>query len=276
MKSSVKVLRVERKAREQQCLSFLKSARVCNMYILEGMGVHHPLFHNYCLCVGDHIAGVLHTKNSSYLHLYIAPETDRSAAQELAAFIGKRFPKFEMLFGDEESVSEYFSCRGTSPRNTVRFIFMETDKGCFEPRLRYRGKIPIVGDAPLLIPLQIQYEIEEVGAMRSQIDGKKVLKVMENRIRRGEVSAIFSGKAPVALAGVNARFENCCQIGSVFVLPEYRSKEYGCSIVSYHVARLFKQYDRIVLFVHERNGAAIHIYENLGFKATGSLVQAYC
>jgi GNAT superfamily N-acetyltransferase len=276
MKSSVKVLRVETKAREQQCLSFLKSTGARNMYILEGMRVHHPHFHNYCLIVGDRIAGVLHTKNSTYLHVYIAPETDHSAVQELAAFIGKRFSKFEMLFGDEESVFEFFSCRGTSPRSTVKFIFMETDKERFNPRLRFRGKIPSIGDAPLLIPLQIQYEIEEVGAMRSHIDKKKVLKVMENRIRRGEVSSIINGKAPVALAGVNARFENCCQIGSVFVLPEYRGRGYGSSIVSYHVARLFKRYDSIVLFVHERNRAAIHIYENLGFKATGLLVQAYC
>ena len=275
MKNSVKVVRVERKALAQQCLSFLKEAGVCNMYILEGLGVHHPYFHNYCLCVGDQISGVLHTKNNSYLHLFIAPETAPSAVQEMAAFIGKKFPSFEMLFGDEESVSLYFACRGTSPRNTVKFLFMETDTHRFVPRLRFRGKMPTVDDAPQLVPLQIQYEIEEVGAIVSQIDRKKVLKVMQNRIKRGEVSAIFNGKAPVALAGVNARFENCCQIGSVFVLPDYRSKGYGCSVVSYHVARLFKLYDRIVLFVHERNRTAIHIYEVLGFKTTGSLVQAY-
>ena len=275
MKSSVKMVGVDKKAMRQRCLSFLKNAGVCNMYILEGMKVHHPRFHNYCLQVGDRIAGVLHTKNSTYLHLYMAPETERSAAKELAAFIEEKFPSFEMLFGDEESVSLYFSCRGSKARSTVRFIYMETDKKHFKPKLRFRGKVPTPGDAPQLIPLQIQYEIEEVGAISSQIDRKKVLRVMESRIRRKEVSAIFNGKAPVALAGVNARFENCCQIGSVFVLPDYRGKGYGSSIVSYHVTRLLTSYESIVLFVHERNRAAIHIYEKLGFKVAGSLVQAY-
>jgi ribosomal protein S18 acetylase RimI-like enzyme len=275
MKSNIRIVKVEKKTRQQQCLSFLKNSGVCNMYILEGMKVHHPHFHNYCLSVDDRIAGVLHTKNSSYLHLHIDPETDRSVAQELVAFIAKRFPTFEMLFGDESSVSAYFSCHGTTPRSTMRFIFMETDERRFHPRLRFRGKTPVPADASLLVPLQIKYEIEEVGAMRSQIDSKKVLRVMASRIRRGEVSAIYNSKTPVALAGVNARFENCCQIGSVFVLPEFRGRGYGSSVVSYHVGRMIKRYDRIVLFVHERNGAAIHVYDTLGFKERGSLIQAY-
>ena len=83
MKSNIRIVRVEKKARQQQCLSFLKNSGVCNMYILEGMKVHHPHFHNYCLSVGDRITGILHTKNSSYLHLHLDPETDRGATEEL-------------------------------------------------------------------------------------------------------------------------------------------------------------------------------------------------
>jgi GNAT superfamily N-acetyltransferase len=275
MKKSTRVVKVEKKVMQQQCLDFLKRSGICNMYILEGLKVHHSHFHNYCLLHDDRIAGVLHTKNSTYLHMYVTNDADNSAVQTLVAFIDRSFPHFEMLFGDEESVSRYFSCCGSTPRSTVRFIFMQTDGRHFKPSLRFRGKIPAPGDAALLVPLQIQYEIEEVGAMGSQINSKKVLKVMENRIRRGEVSAIFNGKAAVALAGVNARFEKCCQIGSVFVLPDYRGRGYGSSIVSYHVSRLFKQYDSIVLFVQEHNKAAVHIYERLGFSAKGSLIQAY-
>ncbi len=276
MKNSVKMVRVERKNREHECVSFLKRAGVCNMYILEGIGVHHSHFHNYCLYAGEEIVGILHTKNSMYLHLYLVPEADHLVVRELATLIGKGFPKAEMLFGDERSVSLYFSGRGTRPVKTVRFIFMEIDHDRFKPRVRYRGEIPSAGDAALLLPLQIQYEIEEVGAIKAQIDGKKVLKVMERKIQRGEITAIFDAKTPVALAGINARFENCCQIGSVYVLPEYRGRGYGYSMVSYHVARLFKRYERIVLFVHENNEAALHIYGNLGFEPTDVLVQAYC
>jgi ribosomal protein S18 acetylase RimI-like enzyme len=36
-----------------------------------------------------------------------------------------------------------------------------------------------------------------------------------------------------------------------------------------------KRYDRIVLFVQERNVPAIRIYERLGFTRSGALLQAY-
>jgi ribosomal protein S18 acetylase RimI-like enzyme len=270
------MVKIERKNSEHECVSFLKKAGVCNMYMLEGIGVHHSHVHNYCLYAGDEIVGVLHTKNSVYLHLYLVPEADHLVVRELATLIGKSFPKAKMLFGDARSVSLYFSGRGTRPVKTVRFIFMEIDYDRFKPRSRYRGDIPSAGDVALLLPLQIQYEIEEVGAIRTQIDRKKVLKVMERKIQRGEISAIFDAETPVAIAGVNARFENSCQIGSVYVLPRYRGRGYGYSVVSYHTARLFKRYERIVLFVHEKNKAALHIYGNLGFEPTHVLVQAYC
>ena len=276
MKNSVKMVRVERKDREHECVSFLKNAGVCNMYILEGIGLHYSHIHNYGLYAGDKVIGVLHTKNSMYLHLYLVPEADHLVVRVLATLIGKSFPKAEMLFGDERSVALYFSGRGTRPVKTVRFIFMEINHDRFKPRLRYRGEIPSAAAAALLLPLQIQYEIEEVGAIGTQIDRKKVLNVMERKIQRGEISAIFDAETPVALAGVNARFENCCQIGSVYVLPRYRGRGYGYSVVSYHVARLLKRYERIVLFVHEKNKAALHIYGNLGFEPTDVLVQAYC
>jgi predicted GNAT family acetyltransferase len=60
----------------------------------------------------------------------------------------------------------------------------------------------------------------------------------------------------------------------VFVLPEYRGRGYGRSVVSSHVSRLLGRYRRIVLFVHEENRAAIRIYERLGFSKAGVLVQA--
>jgi GNAT superfamily N-acetyltransferase len=276
MKDTVKMVRVERKNAEQDCIDFLRRSGVCNMYLYEGVGTHHPLFRNYCLRTGDEMIGVLHTKNGTYLHLFLTPGADRAVARGAAQHILRKFPRFEMLFGDEKSVSLYFEGCGRKPTHTVRFIFMEVVHTRFTPRIRHRGEIPSVQAAPLLLPLQIQYEIEEVGAIRSQIDERKVLQVMEKKIRRGEISAIYDGETPVALAGVNARFERCCQIGSVFVLPGYRGKGYGYSIGSYHIGRLFRRYDRIVLFVHEKNEAALHIYETLGFERTDRLIQAYC
>ena len=275
MKHTVKMLRVERKKAGDECLQFLKNARVCNMYLYEGIGSSYPLFHNYSLVAGDRIIGILHTKNGVYLHLYLIPKLDLLSVRTLAHLVQKKFQNYEMLFGDERSVSLFFEGSSRKPYRTVRFTFMETDYAHFTPAMRYRGSIPSPDDAPLLLPLQIQYEIEEIGASRDQIEDRKVLSVLTKKIRRGEISALYHGNIPVAIAGVNARFESCCQIGSVYVLPEFRGKGYGKAIVSYHVGRLLKRYDRIVLFVHETNIPALHIYERLGFERTGVLVQAY-
>jgi predicted GNAT family acetyltransferase len=132
-----------------------------------------------------------------------------------------------------------------------------------------------LGAASLLVPLQIQYEIEEVGADYAQISRQKVKKVLEKKIQLGEITAIFNGREPVALAGVNARFGNTCQIGSVYVLPEYRGRGYGFSVISSHLERLFDRYTHIVLFVEENNNKAQHIYEKIGFQCSGRLLQAY-
>ena len=275
MKHTVKMLRVEGKKDRDECIRFLKTGRVRNLYLFEGIATSYPLFRNYSLLVGERTVGVLHTKNGMYLHLSLLPGLDRETVRSIVGLIRKRFPGFEMLFGDEGSISLLLKDSSFSPFRTVRFLFMETDGVHFTPSSGHRGLVPSPAHARLLLPLQIQYEIEEVGASRDQIQDAKVLRILEKRIQRDEVSAVYHGGVPVAVAGVNARFECCCQIGSVYVVPEFRGKGYGRAVVSFHVHRLLKRYDRIALFVQERNVPAIRIYERLGFTRSGALLQAY-
>ena len=273
MKHTVKMVRIESKKARHQCQQLLKRAGVFNMYLYEGIGTPFPLFQNYCFLDGTDFIGVVHSKNGSYLHLYLIPNTDAHRVRDIAEMVRRRFPRVEMVFGDELSIHNYLSTQLGRPE-TVRFLFMKTEYSRFTPSMRYRGTVPSVDDAHLLMPLQIQYEIEEVGATRAQLDDKKVLRVLRKRIERDEISAIFHGGNPVALAGVNAHFESTCQIGSVFVVPDFRGQGYGRSIVSYHVGRLLDRYEQIVLFVHEGNAAALSIYEQLGFEYSGALLQA--
>ena len=137
-----------------------------------------------------------------------------------------------MLFGDERSVQLYFEGAESSPVNAMRFVYMEVDRGRFTPKILHGGAVPSVEDAPALLPLQRNYEIEEIGTTRDRIDDGRMLQVMKRKIGRGEISVLRDRGAPVALAGVNARFERCCQIGSVYVSPAYRGRGYGHSIVS--------------------------------------------
>jgi predicted GNAT family acetyltransferase len=128
--------------------------------------------------------------------------------------------------------------------------------------------------AETLASLQIQYEIEELGAARDAIDMGRTVAGLRARLDRGEVTLAFEGGLLVACAGVNARFENTCQIGSVYVIPPFRNRGYGYSVVSAHVGRMFERYDRLALFVGETNAAARRIYGKLGFLESGGLLFA--
>ena len=126
-----------------------------------------------------------------------------------------------------------------------------------------------------ILPLLINYEVEELGADMGKINRSQVLVVLRARIKRGELTALVDRGKPVAFAGVNARFKETCQIGSVYVLPRYRGKGYGYFIVRSHIERLFKNYSRIVLFVSTENNRALRLYRNVGFDGTGELEQVF-
>ncbi len=275
MKDTVKMLRLERKKLVPECIGFLKQFGANNVYLYEGIEKAHPMFHNYCFILGDSIVGAMHAKSPIYVHLFLSPVLDRSVAEDVTILIRRRFPGLKMVFGDERSVSLFITGSRLRPLRIIRFIVMDIARSSFHSIVRFPGKAPPASAASLLVPLQIQYEIEEIGADYAQINRQKVKKVLEKKIQLGEITAIFNGQEPVALAGVNARFRKTCQIGSVYVLPEYRGKGYGFSVISSHLERLFDRYTHIVLFVEENNDKAKHIYEKIGFQCSGKLLQAY-
>jgi len=275
MENTIKIKRVERKKIRQECIKFLKESHALNVYLCEGMAGSYSQFRNFCFLQDNEIVGMLHAKNRSYIHIYLSDRMAGSAIRYAAGFIRENFSEPRVLFGDEKSISRFERGCSAEPLTMKKFIFMEIERAEFRALGVYRAVTPSPEYAALLVPMQVQYEIEEVGASSSEIDRHMVLSVLRKRLGRGEVSAIFEGKVPVAMAGVNARFENVCQIGSVYVVPAYRGKGYGCSVVSYHLKHLFQRYDRIVLFVHKQNAAAYHIYKKMGFNDSGILVQAH-
>ena len=101
----------------------------------------------------------------------------------------------------------------------------------------------------------------------------KIQAALSRHIARGEITVLYEERKPVAIAGVNARYRDVCQIGSVYVLPEKRRKGYGGNIVSAHVSRLLGVYKKVVLFVDTENRAACTLYKRLGFTEYGMLAQ---
>jgi len=185
------------------------------------------------------------------------------------------------FFGDKEGIVRFFNNSKIKPKKTRDFIFMELKKEEYgrDPFFNRSTSLECIKPPPEMatgiLPLLINYEVEELGADMGKINRSKVLVVLRSRLERGEVTALVDRGKPVAFAGVNARFKDVCQIGSVYVLPRYRGKGYGYFIVKSHIERLFKNYSRIVLFVSTDNQIAIRLYRNVGFNGTGELEQAF-
>ncbi|MGQ9616805.1 MAG: GNAT family N-acetyltransferase [Spirochaetota bacterium] len=274
MKDNVKIYRVEGKTVAEACLKFLKKSCVTNLYLYEGIGIQYPRFFNYCIIEDGEISGVMHTKDGYSIHLFLLPGISAEALEKTCSFVRKNFPELRNVFCDSRSLSLFSGRYGEIPRRVRRFISMSVEKVHFNPVCIYSCCVPSPGDAMLFVPLQVDYEVEEVGSDPSEIDPRVVLRVIEKRLKYGEITAIYDMGMPVAMAGLNARFGDSCQIGSVYVKPSYRGKGFGLSVVSGHVKRLFNRYTHVLLFVDEKNDVAKHIYDRLGFRAKGVLVQA--
>jgi ribosomal protein S18 acetylase RimI-like enzyme len=255
------------------CTELLKRYGSCNLYLFEGISAPHRRSESVRLISGSETVGIVHTKNGSHLHVFLRNGLSARLYDRISRFVFRRFARASVLFGDRESIEKLQAIPGISFVRTLDFLFMEVRKDRFTPVPFAGAVVPSAEKAQQLASLQIGYEIEELGASSAEISKKTTAAVLRLRIERDEVTALYEGDTPVALASVNARFENTCQIGSVYVLPQYRGKGYGKAIVSAHLSRLFDRYGRVVLFVKKRNERAIHVYSALGFLAKGGLLQ---
>jgi ribosomal protein S18 acetylase RimI-like enzyme len=109
------------------------------------------------------------------------------------------------------------------------------------------------------------YAIEEDGLRYS---GRQVVEgVYYGAHNRGRLVAaagthIFSSREGVGV------------IGNVFTHPDFRGRGLGSAVTAAVAAHLLKTCNLIVLNVDPANRTARHIYDNLGFKDTGRLVEA--
>ena len=120
-------------------------------------------------------------------------------------------------------------------------------------------------DAGLLYPLQKGYEIEEVllnpGSFNSSACYLSLQKNLRNEF---VVYAAKDGKA-VAKAGTNALGFNYAQIGGVYTVEKIRNQGVAEYVLSVLLSAILKTRKGASLFVKKNNGAAIRLYEKLGF-----------
>ncbi|MPZ50732.1 MAG: GNAT family N-acetyltransferase [Dehalococcoidia bacterium] len=80
----------------------------------------------------------------------------------------------------------------------------------------------------------------------------------------------------VAAAGthIHSTAEGVAVIGNVFTHPDFRARGYGTAVTAAVSAYLLRTCSLVVLNVDPANRTARHIYEQMGFKETGRLVEA--
>jgi ribosomal protein S18 acetylase RimI-like enzyme len=271
----MKVIQIKNEQGYASSMDFLRKNSSVNLYLYEGIAGYKRHYRNFYFKSHGRILGIVHTKNGEYFHLFLLENTGADIAVQIKAFLFRQFPNASVFFGESGGLEKFLRNARIVVIKRREYLYMEVARGHFIPSILYSCVQPPPEMAAKLLPLQIQYEMEELGVQRSEIHSLRVKAALKRRLERKEITAMFQGSEPVAMAAVNACFERTCQIGSVFVVPAWRGRGYGRSIISAHVERLFNKYEKIALFVDIHNRRAINIYKKIGFLTAGELMQVF-
>ena len=133
-----------------------------------------------------------------------------------------------------------------------------------------------LADTSLLLPLQSEYEKEEV-CIKGNPFPPYVSMMNLQKILNNEIAYItLLDKNPIAKANTNAKGINWVQLGGVYTLAKYRRCGIGQLTVASLMEHIFKrEKKKIALFVNIENTAAIAMYKNLNFVDAGRLMISY-
>jgi ribosomal protein S18 acetylase RimI-like enzyme len=117
-----------------------------------------------------------------------------------------------------------------------------------------------------LFPLQAAFEKEDVLPKGVKLD-VRVCRLRLSKIIDHEKTLIaeLDGKI-VGKINTNAESYSRYQLGGVYVLPQYRRRGIGTSIVAAFARLLFAEEKGLTLFVRKTNLSALSIYKKCGFK----------
>ncbi len=279
MEDNIKVTELKNKKQKKSALSLLEKIECKNIYLLEGIISENTNCKNLLISKDNNIIAVAHLKLNRYLYIQrIGSSFNLNPNFETA--IRAIFPDIKSIFGDKESVQYLKNLYLDEIEKELYYIFMELPDERFDPLA-----FPVYSEISEenfritsnsysgILRLLISYEIEELEIDPLKIKKEILLKIIELRIKRREMTVLSINNIPIGIAAINARYNDTCQIGSVYLDKLYRGKGYGALLLSEHIKKLFKMYKRIVLFVKKNNKIAYNLYKKLGFVVKGELGQ---
>jgi ribosomal protein S18 acetylase RimI-like enzyme len=131
-------------------------------------------------------------------------------------------------------------------------------------------RTPNMADIEALFPLQAAYEREEVLPLNKDFSPFVCRLALEHIVKKEHVLAACLGGRIVGKVNTNAKSFTCCQIGGVYVHPDYRGQGIATLMTAALVQNLVAQGKGVSLFVKKLNTPARAVYRRIGFKSTGN------
>ncbi|MDR1239433.1 MAG: GNAT family N-acetyltransferase [Treponema sp.] len=195
-------------------------------------------------------------------------------------FRGVRFHAVQGCRNEALAVEAALAEMGFSAVDIIDYDLMTLDAEpaaggfrCGPPGLILRR--PDVMDAGALFELQAAYEKEEI-IPKGGVFNPAACRLNLQRILKEELilSAEMEGR-PVGKINTSARSFTRCQIGGVYVHPDYRGLGIARRMTAEFIRPLISGGWGITLFVKKKNAAARAVYQNLGFRLLGDYRISY-
>lgn len=229
-------------------------------------------------------AGLLMVTVTGMLLHSLSGDFDGSAflgpVRDLLAPLGVR-----CVIGEAEGSRFFEACLRPLPVRSVDYRLMTllrepAEELCRIPELGSGGAEAAIvrgmpADAEALLPLQEEYEKEEVIPPGDPFVRKVCLANLAATLERQIVYGVKAGDAFVAKAGTNARGMGWDQIGGVYTVPEYRNRGLAGALVAYTARERMRAGRQVALFVKPGNLAACGAYERVGFAGAGGFRISY-
>ncbi|WP_294429676.1 GNAT family N-acetyltransferase [uncultured Treponema sp.] len=193
--------------------------------------------------------------------------------------------KLHSIIGEQkysDAIAKIFLQKfGTVPKISIDYALMEYNAASAEAaelarkidskRKAFLSECEIFdckdSDFDAMFPIHKAYELEEVVTDKRQYNEQASRIMLRRSIQSGEVFGVRYNNKIVSKASINAKGENCIQLGGIFTDTTLRNRGIASFLVKTLTQRFKKQDKIIVLFVKKANAIALKVYENCGFNS---------
>jgi ribosomal protein S18 acetylase RimI-like enzyme len=228
---------------------------------------------------GEIAALLFHNRRSLY------PLFSANAALPLPKFLASFLQKVPIhsvqgLKEDAQILEQAMERHGCYAEESIDYDLMTLDEEpfpeCFQagPAALVLRK-PVPTDAERLFHLQAAYEQEEVIPRNGTFYPSACRKNLEKLLASEQVLIACLGNEIVGKINTSAVSFTRCQIGGVYVRPEYRGQGIAVRMSAVFLRDLLADRRGITLFVKKRTASARSVYRRLGFITRGDYRISY-